>query len=641
MATTLKQNKKRRSLAGYVFILPLVVYFLIFQLAPIVISFFISFTDWNGRSPKFNFVGFKNYLAILTNRVLYPEFWTSLGITFQYTLLTVPLGVVFATIIAAILNNKIKGESFFKTAFYIPAVTAGAAVSAIWLFMLDPAYGVIGWINQTFGTQINLLGRTSSALPTLALMSVWGGLGYNVLIILSAMKNINPQLYEACEVDGGGFFKKFFHVTVPGIMPTLYFIIITSVIGSLQAFDQMYLMTGGGPEGATRTFMLTVYKTMFTYEEAGVATAMSYFLFLIIIVITFIQFRLVPQGHQVEEEGQKRKLLWRKKQPVIYQEEMSFNEKPLQIKPEIVEISPEEIAALTRKRHRAQQRQVHLGRIGRVLQYAILCFLALAFIFPYLWLISNSFRIPEAIFNSGRFSLLPRDMNGDIRFVFDNYVNAFHYLDLKRVFFNTMVVCLVNTGLNLFLNALSGYAFARLKFKGRELTFKIMILAIMIPGTVMTIPNLIICRLLGIDDTLLVLILPFTMSIYNVFLMRQQFYNLPKDLEEAAIIDGAGPLTIFFKVSLPLVTPMLVVLGITTFMWNYNNFLWTLVSLQSPENFTLARSLGDLVSAGGSNPSFYPIMLAGSVIVSLPLVIIFFVLQKYIIGGLSAGAVKE
>jgi len=163
----------------------------------------------------------------------------------------------------------------------------------------------------------------------------------------------------------------------------------------------------------------------------------------------------------------------------------------------------------------------------------------------------------------------------------------------------------------------------------------------MIPGTVMTIPNLIICRLLGIDDTLLVLILPFTMSVYNVFLMRQQFYNLPKELEEAAILDGAGPFRIFFQVSLPLVTPMLVVLGITTFMWNYNNFLWTLVSLQSPENFTLARSLGDLVSAGNSNPSFYPIMLAGSVIVSLPLVIIFFVLQKYIIGGLSAGAVKE
>lgn len=293
----------------------------------------------------------------------------------------------------------------------------------------------------------------------------------------------------------------------------------------------------------------------------------------------------------------------------------------MQIKPEIHEMSPEEINALTLKRQKDNRRKIRLTKLSRVVQYAILTLLAIGFIFPYVWLVTNSFRTPEAIFNSGQFSILPRDMSGKVRFVIDNYKEAFEYLDLKRVFFNTMIVCLVNTFLNLFLNALSGYAFARLKFKGRELTFKFIILSIMIPGTVMTIPNLIICRLLGIDDTLLVLILPFTMSVYNVFLMRQQFYILPKELEEAAILDGAGPFRIFFQVSLPLVTPMLVVLGITTFMRNYNNFLWTLVSLQSPENFTLARSLGDLVSAGNSNPSFYPIMLAGSVIVSLPLVI--------------------
>lgn len=251
----------------------------------------------------------------------------------------------------------------------------------------------------------------------------------------------------------------------------------------------------------------------------------------------------------------------------------------MQIKPEIHEMSPEEINALTLKRQKDNRRKIRLTKLSRVVQYAILTLLAIGFIFPYVWLVTNSFRTPEAIFNSGQFSILPRDMSGKVRFVIDNYKEAFEYLDLKRVFFNTMIVCLVNTFLNLFLNALSGYAFARLKFKGRELTFKFIILSIMIPGTVMTIPNLIICRLLGIDDTLLVLILPFTMSVYNVFLMRQQFYNLPKELEEAAILDGAGPFRIFFQVSLPLVTPMLVVLGITTFMRNYNNFLWTLVSL--------------------------------------------------------------
>lgn len=277
---------------------------------------------------------------------------------------------------------------------------------------------------------------------------------------------------------------------------------------------------------------------------------------------------------------------------------------------------------------------------ARILMYVILVLLALSFIFPYLWLISASFKEPAQIF-SPTFTIIPRDENGNIRFVLSNYVSAIEYLNLSQVFANTMIVCLVNTFLNLFLNALAGYAFARIQFKGRDLIFKIMIASMMVPGAIMTIPNLIISRTLLIDDTLLVLILPFIMSIYNVFLMRQQFLGLNKEIEEAAVMDGAGHFRIFFTIALPLVSPMLVVLGITTFMWNYNNFMWALVATQSPDVFTLARSLGSLISAGQNNPSMYPQMLAGSVIVSAPLIVIFFALQRFVLQGINIGGVKE
>jgi ABC-type glycerol-3-phosphate transport system permease component len=279
-------------------------------------------------------------------------------------------------------------------------------------------------------------------------------------------------------------------------------------------------------------------------------------------------------------------------------------------------------------------------RPARILMYAVLILLALSFIFPYLWLISASFKEPAQIF-SPVFSLLPRDANGNIRFVLSNYASAIEYLNLSQVFGNTMIVCVVNTALNLFLNALAGYAFARIQFKGREIIFKLMIASMMVPGAIMTIPNLIISRTLLIDDTLIVLILPFIMSIYNVFLMRQQFLGLNKEIEEAAIMDGAGHFRIFFTIALPLVSPMLVVLGITTFMWNYNNFMWALVATQSPDVFTLARSLGSLISAGQNNPSMYPQMLAGSVIVSAPLIVIFFALQRFVLQGINIGGVKE
>ena len=289
-----------------------------------------------------------------------------------------------------------------------------------------------------------------------------------------------------------------------------------------------------------------------------------------------------------------------------------------------------------------KRRKTNPKRVAaRVATYVILGILAFLFIFPYIWLIFASFKTPEAIFRPG-FELLPKDENGNLQFVFVNYFNALESLQLGRTFLNTMVVCVVNTALNLILNAMAGYAFARIDFTGRKWLFPFVLAAMMIPGAIMTIPNLVICQYLGVIDTLWALILPFTMSIYNVFLMRQQFVGLSKELEEAATMDGASTLKIFFTICLPLVSPMLVVLGITTFMWNYNNFMWTL--LASPTNrdvWTLARSLGELVSAGSSDPNRYPQMLAGSVITSLPLIVVFFVLQKYILQGVSLGGVKE
>jgi len=288
-------QKRRIALIGWLFILPLIIYFAIFQLAPIIMSFGISFTEWNWRGNP-TWVGVQNYIQLFTNRILYPDFWKSLWITIEYMLLTVPLSVVVTLVVSAMLNSKIKGEKFFKSAFFIPSVTAGVAISAIWMFLIDPTYGVVGAMNRAWGTSINLLGKTSTALPLMALISIWSGLGYNVLIMLSAMKNINPALYEACEIDGGGPIRKFFHVTIPGVMPTIFFLCITSTIGALQAFDQMYLMTGGGPDGSTTTFMLEIYNMVFGYQEVGTASAMSYILFSVILVITIVGQRLVPSG---------------------------------------------------------------------------------------------------------------------------------------------------------------------------------------------------------------------------------------------------------------------------------------------------------------------------------------------------------
>lgn len=276
---------------------------------------------------------------------------------------------------------------------------------------------------------------------------------------------------------------------------------------------------------------------------------------------------------------------------------------------------------------------------GKTFVYVALCIITLLFIVPYLWLIFSSFKTP-ADFSSPEFSFLPRDEEGKIHFVLENYVSAWRELNIPTVFANTMIVCAVNTVANLFLNALAAYAFARMKFAGRDKIFMFSLSSMMVPGCVMLIPNFIIINNLGLYDNLLALILPFLMSVYNVFLLRQQFLAVEKEIEEAAFIDGAGYFTVFFKICLPIVKPMLIVLGISTFMWNYNNFLWPLLVLDSESNFTLAISLGMLMYNGSANVQMFPVMLAGAVMVSAPMIIVFFCLQKYILGGTMAGAVK-
>lgn len=278
-------------------------------------------------------------------------------------------------------------------------------------------------------------------------------------------------------------------------------------------------------------------------------------------------------------------------------------------------------------------------RPGRIALYAVLSGLVVVLVGPFLWLALSSLKEGRQIF-SPDLSFLPTNEDGTFEIHLDNYTYAFDYLQVRTLFVNTFFVASAATVLNLFLNSLAGYAFARLRFRGRELLFRITLTSLMVPGTVMLVPNMIIISKLGLYDSLWALIVPFAMSVYNIFLMRQTFLRFPKELEEAAFLDGAGKFRVFWSIVMPLARPTLVVLGIMTFMWNYNSFLWPLVVIQSPEKNTLALGLGALVSASSTNAELYPVMLAGAVIVALPLIVLFLVFQRFIVKGIAAGAIK-
>ncbi|MGE5549371.1 MAG: carbohydrate ABC transporter permease [Bacteroidota bacterium] len=292
------------ALAGYLFVAPLVIYLIVFQFIPMGMTLYLSLTKWNMRTPP-TWVGLANYKNLLTNHVLYPNFWPSLLVTMKYVLYYLPLSLVVPLFLALLLNARVKGQGVFKTLYYIPCVTSSVAVIAMWKWLLDPLYGLVNrviaalpLINRLVG-QHAWLKESGTVLPSLAGIAVWAGVGGGVLIYLAALKSIPNELYEAAAIDGATWTGTLRRVTLPLLKPAFFFMIVTGFIGSFQVFDAVYLVDStGGANGATLTYVVSLYNHAFRYFEMGTAAAMSYVLLVVLAVVTFLNFKFVPQNYE-------------------------------------------------------------------------------------------------------------------------------------------------------------------------------------------------------------------------------------------------------------------------------------------------------------------------------------------------------
>ena len=278
---------KREALEGYLFISPWLIGFLVFTLGPLVASIFISLSKWDIFSAP-QFVGFENYIAMFRD----PLFKKSLWNTFYYSIFSIPLGMAGGLALALLLNQKVKGLPIFRTIFYLPSVTSGVAVALLWKWIFNPEFGIANAILNFFGFPgLQWLNSPTWAMPALIIMSLWG-VGGGMLIYLAGLQGIPRQLYEAAELDGAGSWAYFINITLPMLTPTLFFQLITGIIGSFQIFTQAFVMTNGGPVNATLFYVLYLYRNAFQWWKMGYASALAWFLFVVILILTLIQFRL-------------------------------------------------------------------------------------------------------------------------------------------------------------------------------------------------------------------------------------------------------------------------------------------------------------------------------------------------------------
>ena len=284
MKNSIENLLNKQAVSAGMFIFPAFLGTLIFIIIPIFCSFGLSFSQWDLLNPL-KFVGFSNYAELFSSHLFYKILLN----TVVFAVATSVFGVIIPLILASVLNSKIRGSEFFKTAYFIPFITPMVVIGIIWAWIFDPN---IGFLSQVLNIHINWLYDSNYAMPALIIVSVWKLIGYNMIIFLSSLSSISQSLFEAAKIDGASPYQIFRNVTLPLLSPTIFFVVIITAISSFQVFDLIYLMTQGGPFDSTNVLVYDIYKNAFEYFNTGRASAIAYVLFAIILVLTLIQWSL-------------------------------------------------------------------------------------------------------------------------------------------------------------------------------------------------------------------------------------------------------------------------------------------------------------------------------------------------------------
>ena len=290
MSSALDRHKRR---AAWWFLTPALVLVGLFFVLPVLAGLLLSLTDFDiysvGAPGTARFVGLGNYRHLLGD----PTFWKSVGNTLQFVLVGGPLSVATSLGAAMLLNAKlVRMRSLFRTIYFAPVVTTLVSVAIVWRYLYHPRYGLLNFLLGMVGLgPVDWLGDPHWAMPSIILLAVWKNFGYNMLIFVAGLQVIPEDLYEAAAIDGAGYWRRFRHITLPGLAPTFLFVSVTTMIGFFQLFAEPYVMTQGGPLGATRSLVLFMYEEGFRWWRMGMASAVAVMLLLITLAGTLIQLR--------------------------------------------------------------------------------------------------------------------------------------------------------------------------------------------------------------------------------------------------------------------------------------------------------------------------------------------------------------
>jgi ABC-type sugar transport system permease subunit len=589
--------RDREAFTAWLMILPSLIGLLVFYLLPAVRAMGISLSDWNLMSPPRD-VGFDNYRAMLADG----EFWHALKLSAYYVIFNIPMQTVIGLLLA-VLMDRLSRAIAIRAIVLVPFLLSNVLVALLWMWLLDP---MLGWVNavlRSVGAAAHtFFSSPVEALATVAAVNTWRYTGMVSLLFLAGMQRIPRSLYEAAILDGVSEWKMFRRITLPLLRPVMLFVLVTSVTGAFQTFDTIAVATNGGPAGSTRVIVYYIYENAFKYHRMGYACAMSVALLLIMMLYTAAQMRLF---HANESDL------------------AFFNVDP--------GTADHVLGAPARSFRRIS--------VGRALGWTVLAVLIAVTLLPF-WIVIRTALTPSADLFTSTGAWLPSVLtldnfrralgwvSNDVALADGGSGSNAHFL---RSLLNSLIFSgLVMTG-QVVSSAMAAYAFARLRFRGREPLFALFIGSLMLPTIILFIPNFILVKELGWLNTYAGMVAPFILVwAFAVFFLRQTFLSIPLELEEAARLDGASYWTIFWRVVVPVSVPPIAVVAILSAVNAWNEFFWPFIVANGDDVQVLTVALQAFKSQAPQGAPDWTGLMAAACLAMVPTLALLIVFGRYV-----------
>ncbi|MGN6697221.1 MAG: ABC transporter permease [Thermomicrobiales bacterium] len=644
---------------AFPFVLPMVLLMAALIVVPVFDAIRLSFTTHTIFNTD-RYVGLQNYQDLLHDQA----FRDAVKVTIIFTSYSIIFKVVIGLISALLLHNLRRGRAVLTGLILLPWIIPTVSAAFTWRLLYDPIFGglnkalvvthlgqVMVFLHLTDRVPAAWLGQANLALPSIVAVNVWKGIPFFTLNLLAGLKAIDKDLYEAAAVDGATAWERFLNVTLPGLRYVLLVTALLSTIWTFNSFDIIYLLTGGGPGGTTRPFVIFAYEKAIQGLQFGPGAAVALLMVPIMAVFIFFLARYMRRSDRQEREtgldrvlaAYGRYFLWigiAAMALLLYLLNAGMFIRAAAILAVILVLAfgfGRIVATLTEgvqlgaagSTKRSRWKMI-AGRVPAWITMALLLFFVLG---PFYWMIITAFKT----------ELQQTAQLGNVFWPQPWSLQQFHKLLGEHPFWtwfrNTVVVATCTTVLAVTLAALSGYALARLRFRGAQPLTGIVLLTYLVPGALLFIPLYQILSALHLIDSLGALIITYpTFALpYASWLLMGYFRSIPEELEQAAMIDGATRFQAFTRVTLPLAKPALLAVALFTFTNACNEFLFAFIFISKENLKTLPVGLqsllyGDVIPWGQ--------LMAGSILIAVPVVVIYGYAQRFLVEGLTAGSVK-